>query len=75
MIRPDPEVIEMMAKTVRQFPPLLEWLNQWYHMELERLPTVGPSNVALAQGRCQVLAEVVSLLSKSPDIAAQPHER
>lgn len=40
--------------------------------ELERLPSVGQQNVALAQGRCQVLAELYKLANESPDLAAQP---
>lgn len=38
--------------------------------ELERLPSAG-QNVALAQGRCQVLGELYKLVSESPDLAAK----
>jgi hypothetical protein len=42
----------------------------WYRQELEQLPSVG-QNVALAQGRCQVLKELHDLMKKSPEIAAE----
>lgn len=66
-----PEVIHALANSVRQYPVLLEWLGEWRTSELERLPSVG-QNVALAQGRCQVLGELYKLAKESPDLAAQP---
>jgi hypothetical protein len=42
--------------------------------ELERLPSVGPQTVTLAQGRCQVLGELYKLMSESPDLAAEPRK-
>jgi hypothetical protein len=74
MKRPDPEVVKALAMTMRQFPEVHQWLDGWYRHELEQLPSVG-SNVALAQGRCQVLKELHDLMKKSPDIAAESRQR
>jgi hypothetical protein len=70
MKRPDPKVVKALALTTRQFPELFEWVQGWYRQELEQLPSVG-QNVALAQGRCQVLKELHDLMKKSPEIAAE----
>jgi len=72
MKQPTPEVIHALASSVRQHPVIAEWLGEWRMSELERLPSVGQQNVALAQGRCQVLAELYKLVIESPDLAAQP---
>ena len=69
MIRPDQKTVKAMAVTTHQFPELLMWVEGWYRHELEQLPSVG-QNVALAQGRCQVLKELYELMKKSPDMAA-----
>jgi len=71
MKRPDPKVVKAIALATRQFPELLQWVEGWYRQELEQLPSVG-QNVALAQGRCQVLKELHDLMMKSPDYAANP---
>jgi len=70
MKRPDPKVVKALALTTRQFPEFFEWIRDWYRQELEQLPSVG-QNVALAQGRCQVLKELHDLMKKSPEIAAE----
>jgi len=70
MKRPDPKVVKALALTTRQFPEFFEWIHDWYRQELEQLPSVG-QNVALAQGRCQVLKELHDLMKKSPEIAAE----
>lgn len=71
MIRPNPEVVVTMAQVARQYPDLLDWLGEWRQHELNALPNVV-NNVAQAQGRCQVLRELHELLTKAPDMAAQP---
>lgn len=71
MKQPTPEVIDALARSVRQYPVIAEWLGEWRMSELERLPSVG-QNVTLAQGRCQVLGELYKLVSESPDLAAKP---
>lgn len=71
MIRPDDETMKSMALAVRQHPLLLTYLENWQQYELNRLPDISKDNVVRAQGRCQVLSEVVDLLRKSPDNAAQ----
>ena len=70
MKQPTPEIIHALANSVRQYPAIQEWLGEWRLSELERLPSVG-QNVALAQGRCQVLGELYKLVSESPDLAAK----
>ena len=70
MKRPEPKVVKALALTTRQFPEFFEWIQDWYRHELEQLPSVG-QNVALAQGRCQVLKELHDLMKKSPEIAAE----
>lgn len=65
------EVIHALANSVRQHPVILEWLGEWRMSELERLPSVGPQSVTLAQGRCQILSELYKLMNESPDLAAQ----
>jgi hypothetical protein len=72
MKRPDPKVVKALALTTRQFPEVYKWIEGWYRQELEQLPSVG-QNVALAQGRCQVLKELHDLMRKSPDLAAESH--
>jgi hypothetical protein len=74
MKRPDPKVVKALALTVCQFPEVHQWIEGWYRHELEQLPSVG-QNVALAQGRCQVLKELHDLMKKSPDMAAQSQQR
>ena len=69
MKRPDPHVVKDLARVIHQYPEVFNWIKGWYHQELEQLPSVG-QNVALAQGRCQVLRELHELMKKSPDMAA-----
>jgi len=70
LIRPDPEVIKALAVLARQHPPALAWLKGWLDHELKQLPNVT-QNVSLAQGRCQVLKEIYTLVKESPDNAAK----
>lgn len=72
MKQPTQELIHALASSVRQHPVIAEWLGEWRIAELERLPNAGQQNVALAQGRCQVLGELYKLVTESPDLAAQP---
>ena len=71
MKNPDQKTMEALAHVSQHVPRVLPWLEAWYTQELERLP-VALNNVAVAQGRCQVLGEIVSLLRKSPEYAASP---
>jgi hypothetical protein len=70
MIRPSPNVVKALATVSRQYPELKEWLGEWRTLEVDRLPSVT-QNVALAQGRCQVLVELTKLLNEAPDLAAE----
>jgi hypothetical protein len=70
MIRPAPHIIHALAASVRQHPELLEWLLEWKTHELEQLPQVV-NNLALAQGRCQVLGELYKLAKDAPTLVAK----
>lgn len=70
MIRPEPKVIHALSVTVKQHPELLDWLQEWYDHELKQLPNVT-TNMTLAQGRCQVLGELVRVAKESPEVAAK----
>jgi hypothetical protein len=70
MIRPTPEVTKALAASVRQYPVIAKWLQEWRMHELEQLPNVA-QNTALAQGRCQILSELTKYIEQSPEIAAK----
>jgi hypothetical protein len=70
MIRPEPKVIKAVATAVRQFPEILEYLEQWRMHELENLP-VTINNPAVSQGRCQVLGELYKFAKDAPSLAAK----
>ncbi len=70
MVRPNPQVVKAMAATVRQYPELLEWLEDWRMHELENLPN-ALNNPAASQGRCQVLGELYKFAKESPEVAAK----
>ena len=70
MIRPEPDVIKALAILARQHPQALEWLEGWLNHELKQLHNVT-QNVSLAQGRCQVLKEIYTLVKESPDNTAK----
>jgi hypothetical protein len=70
MIRPDLKVVKSLAIVERQHSDILKFLEEWQKHELDQLPNVT-QNVALAQGRCQVLKELVELIKKSPDYTAK----
>jgi len=72
MIRPSPEVVKALASVSRQFPDVRSFLEDWKRHELEALP-YALQNQSLAQGRCQVLSELVKLVLNAPDIAAKPN--
>jgi len=70
LIRPEPDVIKALAIIARQHPQALEWLEGWLNHELKQLPNVT-QNVSLAQGRCQVLKEIYTVIKESPDNTAK----
>jgi iron-sulfur cluster repair protein YtfE (RIC family) len=70
LIRPEPDVIKALAIMARQHPQALEWLEGWLNHELKQLPNVT-QNVSLAQGRCQVLKEIYTVIKESPDNTAK----
>ncbi len=70
MIRPDLKVVNSLATVERQHTDIVKWLEAWRKHELEQLPNVT-QNVALAQGRCQILGELVKLIKESPNYTAK----
>jgi hypothetical protein len=70
MKRPSPEVIKALAQMEHQYPAIGNWLREWGGHELTQLPNVTQST-ALAQGRCQVLLELIKLIEESPELAAK----
>ncbi len=62
MKQPTEEQREQLARLARNYPHVLTWLESWYNEELTRLPSVSV-NVALAQGRCLVLRELINQLT------------
>jgi hypothetical protein len=70
MIRPEPQLLKSLAAVCRQYPDVLDWLRDWQMQELHRLPSVL-NHTAVAQGRCQVLSEIVDLISEAPAMAAK----
>lgn len=75
MTRPDPELIRVLTNMTGQYPMFVEWLGSWRQRELETLPNIAPQAVAIAQGRCQVLTELLKLLQDSPELAAKSRSR
>jgi len=70
MIKPDPNLVKVMAAMVRQYPDFVHWLGEWRTRELEALPHAA-NNTALMQGRCQVLGELYKFAKESPELAAK----
>lgn len=75
MIRPEPELIQLIARMASHYPDIAQWLNDWRAHELEQLPMAGPTVVQTMQGRCQILTELCKLVNGSRDIAAQSRKR
>lgn len=70
MIRATPQQVQAAAQASR-LQPFMEYLAAWRKHELEALP-MAMNNVAVAQGRCQVLAELNRFLLQAPELAANP---
>jgi hypothetical protein len=75
MIRPEPEMVEMIARMGAHYPEFTKWLESWRMHELEQLPNVAPNIVNTAQGRCQVLTELCKLVNRSRELSAQSRKR
>jgi len=64
--RPDKDVLEDAAKVAKHNLKLVRFLREWRDREHTELP-LRLDNVAVGQGRCQVLAELVKFLEESPN--------
>ena len=69
MIQADERTLKAFSHISQNVPVAVEWLESWHTLELERLPQVV-NNVAVAQGRCQGLGELISLIKKAPESVA-----
>lgn len=45
---------------------IVDYIEDWYRRELERLPSLNINDVAKAQGRVQVLGELRKLFDVTP---------
>ena len=66
MISPAPEVLHDLVIIMRQYPNFVNFIKEWRQHELDQLPSVL-QNTALAQGRCQVLSELLKVITASPE--------
>jgi hypothetical protein len=71
MRQPTPEQREQLSRIARNYPHVLTWIEEWYNHELKQLPMVT-ANVALAQGRCLVLGELIKQLTAPLTPPSQP---
>lgn len=67
---PGTNEIKQLAALTKAYPDAVAYLREWRDKELNQLPNVADT-ILVAQGRCQVLKEVVKLLQDAPDIAAK----
>lgn len=72
MKQPNQEVIVEAERVAKHHPRLRQYLVEWYNAELEALPR-AIHNMALHQGRCQVLSELNRLINPDPSsLQAKP---
>lgn len=70
MIKPEPRVIHGLALAVTQHAEVRVWLQGMLDWELARLPYVV-EHVAISQGRCQMLEELIKFVDGVPQLAAK----
>ena len=68
--RPSSEVIEDASLVAKNNKRLVNFIREWKERECAELP-LRTDNVAVCQGRCQVLMELVKFLEEAPDIVAK----
>ena len=73
MIKPDTDVIKAFAHVSTNVPRVAKFFEEQYRTELERLPITASKSQPVASGRCQVLKEIVDLLSNAPKHEAPRH--
>ncbi|WP_299077103.1 hypothetical protein [uncultured Paraglaciecola sp.] len=64
MMRPTPDDLTASANVAVHSKQFVDFVNRWKQHELEGLPV--SQNAAVAQGRCQVLQELVKLFRDAP---------
>lgn len=70
MRAPNADELKQLAAVAKMYPAATTYFREWKDKELEQLPSVT-GNTMIAQGRCQVLMELVKLLQNAPDLAAK----
>lgn len=68
--RTTPEVNEEALRVAKNNVRLLEFLREWKEREYAELP-LRTDNVAVGQGRCQVLGELVKFFDEAPNNVAK----
>ncbi len=68
MIRASRDVLQAFE---RAHPAIREFVVAWQRHELSQLPFASPATFGVAQGRCQVLTELVKLVHGT-NTPAQP---
>ena len=64
------EIVDQWAKVCKQYPMLVDWLEEQKQSSLEKLPLMR-ENVAFAQGQCAMLIEILNIIKSAPDTAAK----
>lgn len=68
MISRDLQTQTALAQVAKVYPQVVEYLRAWELSELHKLP-FNTTNTAVAQGRCQVLGELIKTIEQAPDTA------
>lgn len=69
--RPTKEQIEDAAKVAKYNVKLVEFLTDWKEREFAELPMKKIEHVAVGQGRCQVLDELLKFIETAPETVAK----
>lgn len=73
MLRPDARTTQSLTNLMRSHPDVVTWLEASLDKELRAMPYTAQAMVAVAQGRCQLLTELLNMVKQSPNASARPH--
>lgn len=73
MIRPDTRILYALTNLTRTHPDVVAWLDASLDKELRAMPYTAQAMVGVAQGRCQLLTELLNIVKQSPTTTARPH--
>lgn len=71
MIQPERDTLQAIALLKSHNPLIYNWLREWHKLELNRLPVVLV-NTGVAQGRCQVLSDILNIIENPTPTVAKP---